>query len=63
MDRGALNVRFCPGVECYAFFYLREGERVRLTPGRRVEVDGGRWVQIHHPVEGWVNEKFLCLDD
>ena len=59
-EPGMLNVRSCPGVECWVQNFLREGEVVYVSPTEAVTRDGGRWVWIHMPTEGWVNLRYLC---
>ena len=55
-----MNVRTCPGVECWVKDFLYEGEVVYVAPTEAVARDGGRWVWIHMPAEGWVNLRYLC---
>ena len=61
-ERGALNLRTCPGTECWVVFVLREGEEVRVR-SESVEVDGTPWVMVTHPRRGWVNARYLCAGD
>ena len=56
---GALNVRACPGTECWVTFVLTEGAEVTTGP-RQARVDEATWVQIVHPRTGWVNQRYLC---
>jgi len=59
---GTLNVRSCPGVQCWAHDALYEGQEVvpaggtATPPGAPDEF----WWHIVQPVEGWVRAKFLC---
>ena len=57
---GALNVRACPGVGCWAFFPLYEGQAVTLNGQEAYTEDGATWTHIIQPVNGWVNAKYLC---
>ncbi|HID85697.1 MAG TPA: SH3 domain-containing protein [Anaerolineales bacterium] len=57
---GALNVRTCPGVGCWAFFPLYEGQVVTLDGQTAHTQDGATWVHLTQPVEGWVNARYLC---
>jgi len=56
---GKLNVRFAVGDQSDVRGYLSEGEIVTLS-GEREELDGSLWIKLSHPVEGWVNTKFIC---
>jgi hypothetical protein len=56
---GKLNVRFVPGEKNDVRGYLAEGETVSPN-GERQDIDGSVWVKLSSPIEGWVNEKFLC---
>lgn len=56
---GKLNVRFTPGNNGEVRGYLIENENV-TTSGESEEVDGTVWVKLSHPIEGWVNVRFLC---
>jgi len=57
---GALNVRACPGIQCWAFFTLAEGRSVTLDGQTSQAEDGATWAHITQPVDGWVNGKYLC---
>ncbi len=57
--QGALNVRACPGVQCWAFFVLAEGQSVAVN-GTSQSEDGATWAHVVQPVDGWVNGKYLC---
>ena len=57
---GALNVRACPGVQCWAFFVLAEGREVTVDGKTSRAEDGATWAHIVQPVDGWVNGKYLC---
>lgn len=61
MPGGRLNVRFQPGSKSEVRGYLAEGEIVALS-GDRQEADGSVWVELSSPIEGWVNQSFLCGD-
>lgn len=61
MPGGRLNVRFQPGSKSEVRGYLAEGEIVALS-GDRQEADGSIWVELSSPIEGWVNQAFLCGD-
>ena len=56
---GKLNVRFAAGDQSDVRGYLTEGEIVTLS-GEHKELDGSLWIKLSHPIEGWVNTKFLC---
>lgn len=49
-----LHVRFAPSPTAEVRGYLRGGETVRLAETR----DG--WARLTSPIEGWVNEVYLC---
>ena len=57
---GALNVRACPGVQCWAFFVLDEGRTVAVDGVTETAEDGATWAHIVRPVDGWVNARYLC---
>jgi len=57
---GALNVRMCPGTECWAFFVLAEGQAVILDGQTARAEDGATWAHLTHPVDGWVNARYVC---
>ena len=57
---GALNVRMCPGVQCWAFFVLDEGRVVTVDGVSEKADDGATWIHLIRPVDGWVNAKYLC---
>lgn len=59
IPNGQLHVRFEPGEGSSVRGYLLEGETVILTD-EQVEREGSTWQRISHPIEGWVNEKYLC---
>ncbi len=59
-ETGALNVRVCPGTECWVKHVLDEGTPVTVSPTPVPARDGGWWVRVISPVEGWVNLKYLC---
>lgn len=56
---GKLHVRFEPGKNSDVRGYLAEGEIVTIGLGRR-ERDGSLWIELSHPIEGWVNAGYLC---
>ena len=56
---GKLNVRFEAGDKSDVRGYLTEGEIVTLS-GERTELNGSLWIKLSHPIEGWVNTKFIC---
>jgi uncharacterized protein YgiM (DUF1202 family) len=56
---GKLNVRFEAGDQSEVRGYLVEGEIVTLS-GEHTELNGSLWIKLSHPVEGWVNTKFIC---
>lgn len=56
---GKLNVRFAPGDKSDVRGYLAEGEIVQLD-GEQKEMGGTIWVKLSSPIEGWVNQKYLC---
>lgn len=56
---GKLNVRFEAGDKSDVRGYLAERETVTLSKERK-ELDGNLWVKLSHPIDGWVNAKFLC---
>jgi len=60
IPNGQLHVRFEPGNTGTVRGYLLEGEIVTLAK-EQVEREGSTWQKISHPIEGWVNEKYLCL--
>jgi len=60
---GALNVRYCPGVGCWAFFPLYEGQVVALDGQEAYTEDGATWAHIIQPVDGWVNARYLCEEE
>lgn len=51
-----LHVRFAPSPTAEVRGYLRGGETVRLA-----ETQDG-WARLTSPIEGWVNEVYLCND-
>jgi hypothetical protein len=56
---GKLHVRFEPGNNSDVRGYLAEGEAV--TVGEKSEErDGGLWIQLSDPIQGWVNATYLC---
>ena len=58
---GKLNVRFEAGDKSEVRGYLTEGEIVTISGEHtETELDGSQWIKISHPVEGWVNTKFIC---
>ena len=61
--QGALNVRVCPGTECLAFIPLLEGQKVTLDGQTAQTEDGATWAHITHPVDGWVNARYLCEEE
>lgn len=56
---GKLNVRFAAGDQSDVRGYLTEGEIVTVS-GEYIELNGSLWIKLSHPVEGWVNTKFIC---
>ena len=56
---GKLNVRFEAGDKSDVRGYLAEGETVTVSEDHK-ELDGNLWVKLSHPIEGWVNSKYLC---
>ena len=56
---GKLHVRFEPGKSSDVRGYLAEGEIVTIGTGRR-EREGSLWIELSHPIEGWVNAGYLC---
>lgn len=56
---GKLHVRVEPGIRSDVRGYLAEGEIVTLGIGRR-EWEGSPWIELSHPIEGWVNAGYLC---
>ena len=56
---GKLHVRFEVGDKSDVRGYLAEGETVTISEERQ-EFDGNLWVKLAHPIEGWVNSKYLC---
>ena len=56
---GKLNVRFAPGEKSNVRGYLAEGEKVILS-GEQKDVDKGIWGKLSSPIEGWVNQRYLC---
>lgn len=60
-ERGALNVRACPGTECAVRFILAEGMEV-VPAGERVRVGESIWMRLAGPVQGWVNGRYLCRE-
>ncbi len=59
-ERGALNVRACPGTECAVRFILAEGARV-FPAGERARVGESTWVRLENP-PGWVNARYVCRE-
>ena len=59
-DAGALNVRACPGTNCWVLAPLYEGQVVVPDGQEARTADGATWMHIAHPVDGWVNAKYLC---
>lgn len=57
---GALNVRTCPGMQCWAFFVLDEGRVVAVDGATEQADDGATWAHLIRPVDGWVNARYLC---
>ena len=57
---GALNVRMCPGTQCWAFFVLDEGRTVAVDGVTEKADDGATWLHLIRPVDGWVNARYLC---
>ena len=58
---GKLNVRFAAGDQSDVRGYLTEGEIVTLS-GEQTELNDSLWIKLSHPVEGWVNTKFICKE-
>jgi len=58
---GKLNVRFAAGDKSDVRGYLTEGEIVTIS-GEHKELDGNLWIKLSHPIEGWVNTKYLCKE-
>ncbi len=56
---GKLHVRFEAGDKSDVRGYLAEGEIVTISEEHQ-EFDGNSWVKLTHPIEGWVNSKYLC---
>ena len=56
---GKLHVRFEAGEKSDVRGYLAEGETVTISEERQ-ESAGNLWVKLTHPIEGWVNSKYLC---
>lgn len=56
---GRLNVRFSAGEKSEVRGYLAEGEIVTQSGDRKV-IDKNTWVKLKSPIEGWVNEIYLC---
>ena len=48
-----LNLRTGPGTENPVVEVLRQGDRVRIVNHQ------GKWVELSHPAQGWVDEAFL----
>ena len=59
IPNGQLHVRFEPGNTGTVRGYLLEGEIVTLA-NEQTELEGSTWQKISHPIEGWVNKKYLC---
>ena len=60
-DKGALNLRACPGVQCYALATVYEGQEVRVSSrSPQTSGDGATWLYVTAPIEGWANARYLC---
>lgn len=56
---GRLHVRFDPGDDGDVRGYLAESEMV-IPGGETTQLESARWIQLSHPIVGWVNAKYLC---
>ena len=61
VTEGYLRVRECPGVECREIGLLAAGDQI-LSDGETRETTDGTWLLISHPVNGWVNQRFVCQE-
>jgi len=61
VTEGYLRVRECPGMECNEIGLLAAGDLV-LSDGETQEMTDGTWLLISHPLNGWVNQRFVCQE-
>lgn len=62
VTEGYLRVRECPGVECREIGLLATGDQV-ISSGEIRKIDDGAWLSINHPLNGWINQRFVCQDE
>ncbi len=60
VPNGRLYVRTTPGTSSSVQGYLSEGQEVLLLDNVTVEHQGGLWLQINSPINGWANARFIC---
>lgn len=59
LDSGTLRVRACPGLACREVGFLVYGEQI-FTNNENEEADGSTWLRLLSPIEGWVNNRYIC---
>lgn len=59
-EDGGLNLRSGAGVEYAIIETLENGEQIGSSTAELRAADGGVWIHITWPVEGWVNSRYAC---
>jgi len=59
VSNGRMQVHFAPGAGSEIRGYLREAEAVEVSE-RRSQPDGGTWLRLTSPMDGWANARLLC---
>ena len=62
VSNGKLHVRFAPGDGSAVRGYLHEGELVE-TDNQATVHQGSRWIHTTTPIEGWVNNNYICKEN
>ena len=59
VENGRMQVHFAPGAGSEIRGYLREAEAVEVSERRSLS-DGGMWLRLTSPMDGWANARLLC---
>lgn len=66
VSAGHLHVRLAPGEGSAVRGYLTEGQTVQPAISKsskldtQLRSDGSSWIRLRSPIEGWVNNRFIC---